>query len=124
LTEVKQKWDILLECNKNYAILALNCMLKNLKEKLSVLGTCVDFKHGPYLKEAKVWRNFWSFDKYGNLSKAHKVFRLSKMILASTYMLHLLLATGLQFQRKVLKGGIRSYKERSKCVTIDTGVWS
>jgi len=97
-------------------------MLKNLKENLSVLGTCVDFKHGLHLKEAKVWRKFWSFDKYRNLSKAHKVFRLSRMILASTYMLYLLLATGLQFQRKVLRDGIRSYKKRSKYVTIDTGV--
>ena len=28
--------------NKNYATLALNCMLKNPKEMLSVLRTCVE----------------------------------------------------------------------------------
>jgi len=28
----------MLECNKKYAILALNCILKNSKRKISVLG--------------------------------------------------------------------------------------
>jgi len=40
--EVKQKWDILLEYNKNYIILAFNCMLKNSMEMLLVSRTCVE----------------------------------------------------------------------------------
>ena len=43
------------------------------------------------------------------------------MTLVSTYILYFLQAMWSQFQRKVLEEKIRSYKERSKYITIDTG---
>ena len=39
LIEIKQKWDVLLRCNKNYVILAFNCILKYSKGILLVLET-------------------------------------------------------------------------------------
>jgi len=41
LIEIKQKWDVLLRCNKDYIILAFNCILKYSKETLLVLETCI-----------------------------------------------------------------------------------
>ena len=41
----------LTECNKNYAILALNYILKNLKKIISVLETCRSDRNKNIIKE-------------------------------------------------------------------------
>jgi len=56
------------------------------------------------------------------LIKVQQEFGLSRTTLALTYVLCLLLATGSQFQRKVLKDRIRSCRNRRKCVVVDTGL--
>ena len=47
-------------------------------------------------------------------------FRLFRIILASTYILHFLLVIWLQFQRKILRGRIRSYRNRNKLLQLKT----
>jgi len=47
-------------------------------------------------------------------------FRLFRIILALTYILHLLLVIWSQFQRKILRGGIRSYRNRNKLLQLKT----
>jgi len=69
-------------------------------------------KYGPHLKRAK---RLAEFNRYGNLSKPAE-------FQTSTYVLHLLLVIWSQFQRKVLESGIRSYKKRSKYISIDITV--
>jgi len=114
-----------LEYNKTIflADIQLTCLVipnnqnwKFLNEYIDILLSVV------YPWEAKVQRSLWSLISMGTDQSLWN-FRLFKTILALTYVLCLLLAVGLQCQKKVLEDGIGSYKKRSKYVTINTKVW-
>jgi len=48
---IKQTKDVLLGCNKNFAIIAFNCLLNNSKKTLCILGTCVEDRNKNIIKD-------------------------------------------------------------------------
>jgi len=50
MIRVKQTKDVLIECNKNFATIAFNCLLNDSKKTLLVSETCVEDRNKNTIK--------------------------------------------------------------------------